>query len=299
MLLVNPVAGSKPGAGPPLHDDPERLTPQALAAGLRQRSLELEVHELAEDDDAGALARRAADTGSDIVVAGGDGTVSVVATALIGHPDAALGVLAMGSFNNIARGFGIPGTLDAAIDVIAAGRTSAFDTGWAAREGEDGRSFFEAGGVGLDALGFLAAELAERRGWWRAARAAWRGLRRPEGPMRIIVDGVASESSTPAVIVSNGPYHGFGFAVSSEADPTDGLLDVAVFARMSRWEVLRHFASVARRRRRWEPRITSSTGRRVTIEGVRQAVPAHADGQTVGLTPITFEIRPGSLRVFV
>ncbi len=64
------------------------------------------------------------------MVAGGDGTVSRVAAALIHHPDATLGILAMGSFNNMARGFGIPVTLDEALDVIGAGRIGQMDAGW-------------------------------------------------------------------------------------------------------------------------------------------------------------------------
>lgn len=298
LLLVNTEAGGKPASGPPLTPDPERLRPRALLAALRDRGLEVELHELSPADDAEALARRAADAGRDVVVAGGDGTVGRVAAALLEHGEAAMGILAAGSFNNVARGFGIPDTLDAALDVIAAGETTTFDAGWVVREGSPGRPFFEAAGVGIDALGFLAAELAEREGWWRAVRALLRGLRRRRTPMRITLDGVAYRTSGPAVTVSNGPYHGAGFVVSAEADPSDGLLDVAVFHGMTRFEVIRHFLAVARRRHRREPRIRQYQARRVEIVGTRRTLPAHADGESIGLTPVTFEVRPRALRVF-
>lgn len=298
LLLVNPVAGGKPGSGPNLHDDPERLRPDALEEALHARGIDVRLHELSPDEDAGALARDAADAGSDIVVAGGDGTVSGVAAAMIGHPDATLGILAMGSFNNMARGFGIPVTLDEALDVIGAGNASQMDAGWVVRDADGGRPFFEAAGVGLDAIGFLAVEVAERHGWRRAARALLRGLRLRKTPMRITLDGTTYRTASPAVTVSNGPYHGMGFAVAGNADPTDGLLDVAVFRGMGRWEVIRHFLAVARRRPRREPRVASYPVRRVTIEGTRRALLAHADGVSVGVTPVTFEIRPKALRVF-
>jgi diacylglycerol kinase (ATP) len=299
LLIVNPTAGGKPGSGPGLHDDPDRLTPQALEDALRAKGLEITLHEIVPDDDAGALARAAADEGSDVVVAGGDGTVSGVAAALVGHPDSTLGILAMGSFNNMARGFGVPVELDPALDTIAAGRSSAVDCGWVRRSEEDeGRPFFEAAGVGVEAIGFLAVELAERRGWWRAARALWRGLRYRRTPMRITIDGRTYRTGSPAVTVSNGPYHGMGFAVSSDADPTDGLLDVAVFSGMSRWEVFRHFMTVARRRPRREPRLTKFRATSVRVEGARRALPAHADGVSAGATPVTFEVRPAALRLF-
>ena len=298
LLLVNPVSGGKPGSGPGLADDPDLLTADALRAALERRGLRVSHREIAAGDDLAALASTAADTGHDVVVAGGDGTVSVVATALLGHREAALGILAMGSFNNMARGFGVPTTLDAALDVIGAGAVTEVDAGWVLRDDEDGRPFFEAAGVGVDAIGFLAVEIAERRGWMRALRALVRGLRMRKTPMRITIDDVTYRTGSPAVTVSNGPFYGMGFAMGTDADPTDGLLTVVVFRGMTRWEVLRHFLAVARRRPRREPRVASYPARRVTIEGVRRALPAHADGASIGLTPVSFEVRPGALRLF-
>jgi diacylglycerol kinase (ATP) len=297
-LLVNPIAGGKPGSGPALADDPEQLRPEALATALRDRGLEVALRELAEDDDAGAMARTAADAGHDVVVGGGDGTVAAVAAALLRHRDATLGILALGSFNNIARGFAVPDRLDPALDLIADGRSGAVDCGWVVGDRGEGTPFFEAAGVGLDAVGFIAAELAGRRGWWRGVRAVWRGLRMRRTPMRVTIDGTAYRTGSPAITVSNGPYHGLGFAVSVDADPSDGLLDVAVFHGMSRFEVLAHFGSVARRRPRREPRVAAYRAKRITVEGIRRALPAHADGVSIGSTPVTFEVRPGALRLF-
>jgi len=298
LLLVNPSAGGKPGSGPSLSDDPSLLTADALREALDRRGLVTAHRELAEGDDLAELARHAADTGHDVVVAGGDGTVGKAAQALIGHPEATLGILAMGSFNNMARGFGIPVTLEPALDVIGSGRSIEVDAGWARGRDGEARPFFEAAGVGLDAVGFCEVELAEKRGWRRAVDALWRGMRMRRTPMRITIDERAYRTGSPAVTVSNGPYHGMGFAISADADPTDGLLDIAVFGGMSRLEVLRHFLSVARRRPRREPRITAYTGRRVRVEGTRRSLPAHADGVSIGLTPVTFEVRPRALRLF-
>jgi diacylglycerol kinase (ATP) len=298
LLIVNPVAGGKPGSGPGLADDPALLAADALREALERRGLKTAHRELAEADDLVELARHGADTGHDVVVAGGDGTVSRAAEALVGHPEATLGILAMGSFNNMARGFGIPVTLEEALDVIGTGNTSEVDAGWVVRDGDGGRPFFEAAGVGLEAIGFLAVELAEKRGWWRAARALWRGLRMRRTPMRITIDERTYRTGSPAVTVSNGPYHGMGFALSTDADPTDGLLNVVVFRGMSRFEVIRYFLAVARRRPRREPRIESYTARRVIIEGTRRTLLAHADGVSIGSTPVTFEVRPKALRLF-
>lgn len=298
LLLVNPTSGGKPGSGPGLAEDRALLTADALAAALEKRGLTVSHRELLEGDDLAELALHGADTGHDVVVAGGDGTVSLAAAAMIGHADATLGILAGGSFNNIARGFGVPTTLDEALDVIAGGSATSVDAGWVVREGDAGRPFFEAAGVGVDALGFLAVELLEKRGLWRALRAAVRGLRMRRTPMRITIDDVAYRTGSPAITVSNGPFHGMGFAVATEADPMDGLLDVAVFQGMTRLDVIRHFLSVARHRPRREPRISAYRAATVRVEGIRRALPAHADGVSIGFTPVTFEVRPGALRIF-
>jgi diacylglycerol kinase (ATP) len=303
LLIVNPVSGGKPGSTPPLADEPDALEPDALAAALRARGLSVRLHVLTEGADAGDVARGAA-ADEDVAVAGGDGTVGPVAEALAGG-EAALGILAMGSWNNIARGLGIPTDLEPALDVIARGEVARVDVGlaWHSEAGDeappaDAGSFFEAAGVGLDAAGFGAVELRDRAGWWVGLRALWRALRRRRTGMVIDLDGRQVRTRAPAVTVCNGPYFGLGFALVADADPADGLLDVAIFSGMSRLDVVRHFLAVARGRERREPRIEVLRGRRVTIRGTRRVLPAHADGLSLGVTPVTFEVQPGSLRVF-
>jgi diacylglycerol kinase (ATP) len=303
LLIVNLVSGGKPGSTSPLSDDPKKLEPEALAEGLHSRGLEVRLHVLSEKDDPAEIAR-AAGPDEDVVVAGGDGTVGPVAEALTGE-ERALGILPMGSWNNIARGLGIPLELEPALEVIGRGHVANVDAGLAWHdEGEgkkppkDARAFFEAAGVGLDAAGFGAVELGERAGWRFAARAMWRALRRRRTQMLIELDGEVLRRRAPAVTVCIGPYHGLGFALVADADPADGLFDVAVFSGMSELDVVRHFLAVARGRERREPRIEVLRGKRVTVRGARRVLPAHADGRSIGVTPVTFEVQPGALRVF-
>ena len=240
-----------------------------------------------------------------MVVAGGDGTVGPAANALIGT-SATLGIVPLGSWNNIARGCGIPLEPAAALALIAAGRMRQVDVGlaWhpvaddqevADEPPNDAAPFFEAAGVGLDAMGFRAAGRRDA-GTWSALRHAWQALRRRRTPMRLVVDGRRLRTAAPAVTICNGPYHGMGFAVAPDADPADGLLDVVVFSGMSRFDVIRHFLAVARGRpRRGRASGTSPPG--VRVDGTRP-MPVHADGEPLGTTPIAFAVRPAALRIF-
>ena len=276
-----------------------------MAGSLGRDAAEVDLKVLAEEDDPGRLAAAAVERGNDVVVAGGDGTVRPVATALIGSK-ASLGIVPLGSWNNIARGCGIPQDPAAALAVIADGVARAVDVGLAWHpapdaEGDDpprdATVFFEAAGVGLDAAGFGAAKAGERHGTVTALRQGWRALRLRRTPMRLTVDDRRLRTAAPAVTVCNGPYHGLGFAVAPDADPADGLLDLVVFSGMGRADVIRHFLAVARGRRRREPRVRYLTARHIRVEGVRP-LPVHADGEPLGTTPVAFAVRPGALRIF-
>ncbi len=302
LLIVNPVSGGKPGSTPRLSDDPGKLEPDALAAALQSRGLSVRLHRLSEGDDPAEVAR--SDAEADVVVAGGDGTVGPVAEVLAGS-DRALGILPMGSWNNIAHGLGIPMELEPALDVIGRGQVAQVDAGRAwhptaddPEPGDDARLFFEAAGVGLDAAGFGAVELGGRAGWRFALRAMWRALWRRRTRMLIELDGEVLRRRAPAVTVCIGPYHGLGFALVPDADPADGRLDVAIFGGMSGPAVVRHFLRVARGREQHEPRIELLQGKRITVRGARRVLPAHTDGKSIGVTPVTFEVQPGALRVF-
>ncbi|MFN2484503.1 MAG: diacylglycerol kinase family protein [Candidatus Limnocylindria bacterium] len=295
-LLVNPVAGGKPAAGRTLGPD-DQLEPSALERALIARGVDVTVHVLGPDGKAGRIASTVASEGSDVVVGGGDGTVALVAAALV-ETDATLGILPMGSFNNIARGIGLPETLDEALAVIANGKAIRVDVGSASRPDAESRLFFEAAGVGIDAAGFGAAEVTTRRGIWRGLRAAWRGLRWRPRRMVVEMDETSLTTAALVVTVSNGPYYGFGFTVAMNADLEDGLFEISVFERMSKLDLIRHFAAVARGRQQYEPRIRQERAARVRIAGLHRSLPAHADGQSIGTTPVEFVVRPGALRVF-
>jgi diacylglycerol kinase (ATP) len=296
LLLVNPSAGGKPAAGSPLSEEPQRLEPEALAELLRAHGLEVQLRILAEGDDVGLLARSAAER-HDVVVAGGDGTVAPAGLALVGS-EATLGILPLGSFNNVARGMRIPDQLEPAIAAIARGEVMRVDVGLAERDPADPEPFLEAGGIGLDAMGFGAVELADRRGTWRGLRFLWRALRRAPVRIELTLDGRETVTDAPTVVVCNGPFHGAGFAIAPDADPTDGRLDVAIFGRMGRLQAIVHYLRVARGRRVRDPRVRIERAEQIRVATRRGILPVQVDGRSIGVTPISFTVRHAALRIF-
>src|SRR4051794_4271834 len=79
----------------------------ALRAALAPH-FTLDVYVTEPEQGADLCVRRALASRPDVVIAaGGDGTVSLVASALIGT-DVALGIVARGTSNSIAQGLGVP-----------------------------------------------------------------------------------------------------------------------------------------------------------------------------------------------
>ncbi|MDQ3695985.1 MAG: diacylglycerol kinase family lipid kinase [Chloroflexota bacterium] len=284
-VLLNPGSGSKGGLST------NDIGEAEVRAAMTRAGLGDELFLTESEDDATRLTREAADAGYDVVVAaGGDGTVGTVARELLGR-DTALGVLPLGSVMNIGRMLELPRELDAAAAVIATGQVRAIDVGTA-----KGKIFFEGGSVGLNAAVFKEAQEVDAGHYASLFAALWTLLRYRPSRMIIHLDDRVLTTRALAVTVANGPYTGLGFTVAPNARLDDGKFDVRVFARFSRTELIRHFRSIAFGRRQFSPKVHSYRSARVQIEGVHP-LPCRADAEDLGMTPVTYQVKPGVLRV--
>src|SRR5947209_6403081 len=111
VAILNPKSGSAAG-------DTIR---QVLSGCFEEARSQLDVHEIREGDDLGAVVRDRLARGVDLVIAaGGDGTVSAVANALVGS-GTPMGIIPLGTANVLARELAIPlGPDDAARLLVGA-----------------------------------------------------------------------------------------------------------------------------------------------------------------------------------
>jgi diacylglycerol kinase (ATP) len=291
VVIWNPAAGLptalRPGGSV---DDLRRI--------LERHGVRAEIHEPADETEARQVVRDAVADGVDVVVAaGGDGTVHLVAEDLLGT-ETALGILPLGRVMNIARALGIERDVEAAADVLRDGEIRAIDTGEAT--GTDGRAvaFFEAGSVGMNAAIFREVSRADQGDPVSIPRTFWVALRYRPARMAIELDDTTVTTRALMVAVSNGPYLGLGMTVAPSARLDDGAFDVRIFRRFSKWELLRHLASIAFGRRRYAPQVITHRSTRVRITSARP-LPARADSADLGQTPVTYRTRAASLRVIV
>lgn len=283
LLIVNPAAGKKHAEDGDLAECVRLLT----GAGF-----DIDLRETAPDGPTSAdLAKTAIAEGFRVVlVAGGDGTVAPAAIALL-ESEVTLGILPFGSYMNIANGLGIPLKPIDAARVIAERKVKRSDVGEVA-----GRVFFETCGVGIDADAFGAARLAERGQWRPAFRRIVRWATANSHRVEITVDGKTERHRALQVLIVNSPYYGWALPIVPNADMTDGLLDVAIFPRKGRLQMLRWMAQIWRTGRPGKPPLVLR-GKVVEIASA-EPVPVHADGQIAGRLPVTARCCEGALRVF-
>ncbi len=283
LLIVNPAAGKRHAEDGDLAECVRLLT----AAGF-----DIDLRETGTDGPSSAdLAKTAIAEGFRVVlVAGGDGTVAPAAIALL-DTEATLGILPFGSNMNIAHGLGIPLQPIDAARVIAERKVKLSDVGEVA-----GKVFFETCGVGIDADAFGAARLAERGQWRPALRRIVRWATAKSHRVEITVDGKTERHRVLQILVVNSPYYGWALPIVPNADMTDGELDVAIFPRKGRLELVSWMAKIWRTGRPGKPpRVLR--GKVIQIAS-SEPVPVHADGQIAGRLPVTVRCCEGALRVF-
>ena len=249
------------------------------------------------------LAREAADSGIEIVVAcGGDGTISQVANGLT-NTRTRLGLLPLGTGNDLARHLGLLDPRLAVQAILTGSAIHADLVRWSSAGTHDRRAGFmlNVAGCGFDAL------VAERvnQGFkglngtsaYLAAVAATLATFQP-GPLRVEVDGRVVEGPAMLCAVANASSYGGGMRIAPEARIDDGLLDVVLIGRVSRFEFLRTFPRVFKGTHVSHPAVTCLRGKKVLIEA-DAAMPILCDGELCGFTPAEFELDPGAIQILV
>jgi YegS C-terminal NAD kinase beta sandwich-like domain len=100
------------------------------------------------------------------------------------------------------------------------------------------------------------------------------------------------------VSVANGPYVGAALAIAPDARLDDHRLDVKVFTRFGKFELLRHFLSIAGGRRVYNPKVKAFRARTVDVIPDRPMM-VHGDSRPLATTPARFEVLPSALAVIV
>ncbi|WP_201441529.1 diacylglycerol kinase family protein [Saccharothrix sp. 6-C] len=249
-------------------------------------------------DDAGtgvtALALR--DHPHLVLACGGDGTVNAVATGLA-HTGVAMGIVPIGTGNLVARNLGIGSAVEDAVASAFDGVDRRVDMGLL-----DGRPFVGMGGIGLDAemVRDTSPRMKRLLGWPAYLPAVLKGLR--SGASRVAVrldDGPWLTRRVLGAVVGNiGALQG-GVSLLPEADPADGLLDLALLRDVHTRGWLVTAGRLIGSRRVDGPAVERFRFRRLELRSNRTK-PFEVDGEVCGTTrTLKVEVDPGALVVKV
>jgi diacylglycerol kinase (ATP) len=305
---MNPVSGD---------DQPNPMKLPEIVAAMEAEDIRADLAFTKPDSSPALIAQQAVEEGYDmVVVGGGDGTVSEVAKGLLYAP-IPLGIVPIGTYNNIARSLNLPTDMAEVCSVLARGQIKSVDVGQA----NDEHYFFEAAGVGLDAALFPLGEEIKGGRWGRMLQAAQ--LAMGYEPQRIIIQLdrpiFEAREQPPAqrfvrqrvrsarrelrikallVVIANGPYYGTGFTVAPDAIIDDGLLTLSVFRNFSKWELIRHFWSISKGQYHYSPKVENYRVAEVKLTSTAK-LPVHIDGHLLGELPVTLKTIKHALKVIV
>ena len=228
------------------------------------------------------------------IVGGGDGTLNAAAFGAI-QAKLPLGILPLGTANDLARTLEIPFDLDGAAQVIADGRTRKIDLGIV-----NGQPFFNVASLGLsaDLAQQLTRDIKRRYGRLGYALVALKVLAQAR-PFRATI---TSETETVRVrtlqiAVGNGRFYGGGNAVEQDATIDDQHLDLYSLELERAWKLAFMARSFRHGRHGAWNEVRAVRAREFDIR-TRRHMPINADGEIVTYTPAHFSIRPAAVTVF-
>jgi len=290
ILIFNPESRA-------ISKDPKLLG--TIVDLLRAHGIRAKIGIKTPDRAARHLAKAAVENKEELViVAGGDGNVEDVASQLVGTKTA-LGILAVGTMNNVARSLGIPLDLNDACALLGAGSTQQIDVGNVVAGGKPQVDYFlETAGLGLSAIAFTASQAAKKGRFAGLPHAIRKLFDYKPGAVRVeLDDGKSIEANSQLVTVSNAPLMGLIFLVAPAAKMDDGLLDIAIYDGMGKTELIDYFMSMRNGKRAVDAKVTFHQSRSVTIHC--QAAPP-VDSDTVAVPAkktLKIDVLPQALTV--
>ena len=262
------------------------------ALEILRRRASVEVHATSQPGELDGVLQRAGSRR--IVVAGGDGSLHAVISALYRRHEldrAVVGLLPMGTGNDFARSLGIPLDPEEAALVIVSGEVRPMDLiidelgevvvnnvhvgagAAASRRGAGIKEKLGAIGVGRVNLGKLGYPIG----------AVMSAIDEPSVHVHVELDGkVVTDVDRPVLMVSvgNGANVGGGTELTPEADPEDGQVDVMISHAVGATAKLGYALHLRRGEHHRRDDVQYLRGSQVTISG--DAFWISADGEVSG-----------------
>ncbi|MFI5164239.1 MAG: diacylglycerol/lipid kinase family protein [Bacteroidia bacterium] len=231
----------------------------------------------------------------DIAVAvGGDGTINLVAQAVVNSPKA-LAILPVGSGNGLARHLKIPLKIKKAIEVLNAGKESMIDSCMV-----NDVFFFSTSGMGFDAyIGKLFAESKSRGFFTYIKLTLAQFIKYQPQHYTLLIGDRKIEREAFLITFANASQYGNNAYIAPQADIADGLMDVCILKPFRVWNTL----SIGMKMFNKQLNHSSfmETFRAANVKVTRQSAgPVHYDGEPFELGEnLHMKVLPASVKIII
>lgn len=275
-----------------------RQGPSSLAQAIRElHALDFELLPLPTKDvcQLPDLIRQFQDQVDLVIIGGGDGTFNAVADSLV-ETQVPLGLLPLGTANDLARTLGIPASIAQACQAIATGHEHQIDVGCV-----NGKHFLNVASMGLSVEITQQLSHQTKRRWGSlaygiaATQAIWQ-TRSFEAEIRIKDERISVR--TAQIAVGNGRYYGGGMAIARDATINDQQLDLYSLELQSWWQTIPLMLTMRQGQQAMLPWVRALRGQEIEVI-TSEPHPINTDGELTTQTPATFKVVPKALSVIL
>ena len=288
-LIANPGSGTVAGRG--------KLLEQVIR-DLKSLGVKVDVSVAKPKENAIPIARKAVKDGYKLIIAmGGDDTIEAVIRG-IGGAKVHLGMIPVGTANNLAKSLGIPEDPKQACQLIASNQIRKLDMGQVKLKNGKKFLFFELVTVGIAAAVYPDLEKVNKGRLSSITGVIQTFLSHEIKPkITLMMDGESVITvETMLAIASNVPLIGPNMLVDPNASLEDGLLDISLYPSFSKAELLSYSTKVMHEGSTDDGSIQRYRARKLKIKSSpRLAV--MADGVMLGKGTAKIKVMAGALRV--
>ena len=226
LLIVNPIAG----------DTDKKRTVQAVREKLNEKAINLHLFSTTGENDIKKIQERIDENAIDhVIVAGGDGTINVVAEAVKDF-NISIGIIPAGSANGLAENLQIPDELEKQIEVATGDRSIDMDILCL-----NDHICLHISDMGINAELIRNYEESSIRGKFGYLLQSIPTLIKSEYPFSFEIETGKEKISTEAVLlgIANARKYGTGANVNPIGKMDDGQFEILIFKKLSFTEILK------------------------------------------------------------
>lgn len=248
-----------------------------------------------------------------ILVVGGDGTLNEAVNGIFRQQrfktaEVTLGLITVGTGNDWGRMYEMPESYKKQIKLLKKGYTFLQDVGevdYRHAIDEEKRYFINIAGMGYDALVAKKTNLMKQRG--KGGALAY---------LINLISGLFQYKNTYLDIVADGKnifsgnvfsmsigickYNGGGMMQLPDAIPDDGLFDITVIRKTSKYKIVSNIKNLYDGSFVSMPEVEQYTGNMITIKSKPpQKLYLETDGESLGHSPLDFKVIPKAIRLIV